>query len=382
MKKKKVASLFAFLKVWWWVEKVQANLSIWLTDLWYEFYHILSEDIWPKNDYKWEIITLNNPFVLWFWIKKIWSLFTNAFKVSRICKKEKIDVLIWQWDYFFMISGLVKLLWFKWKSIAVVHTTIWIWPKYLNLLLRFFLNLNDKIVLISNEEFNTFINKYWFKKEKLEFIYNSIDLEENSQKIQENLPIEYKNIFKNWKFTFINIWRLTPQKNQRLLLDAFEVFHKKYNKSQLIILWDWELREDLNNFRSNLSSKDDIYFLWKQENVFSFLKHSDCFVLSSLFEGFWLVLIEAMVAWLPIISTKCPSWPIEILSWKNTDGFEVTNNAILITNWDIDEMCKAMENMYLNTKIREKISKNNLIKVKEFDKSIIISKWENFIDSL
>lgn len=381
MKNKKIASLFASLKIWWWVEKVQANLSIWLADLWYDFYHILCEDLWPKNDYKWKIISLNSPFILWFWPKKILSLFKNAYNVVKICKKEKIEVLIWQWDYFFMISGLVKLLWFKWKNIAVIHTTIWIWPKYLNLLLRLLLSFHNKIVLISKEEYNTFLNEYNFKKEKLELIYNSIDIlrinELKNEKVDEI-------VFD--KFTFINIGRLTLQKGQDKLLKAFDLFNQKYHNSQLIILWDWELKQNYLDFKSSLKSWKNINFLWNKENVYKYLAKSNCFVLSSNFEGFWLVLLDSMACSLPIISTNCPSWPSEILNLKNNNilELEITENAILLPyNYNTEEfLFEAMEKIFLDENLKITLSKNNLERVKNFDMITIMNKWKNLIDNL
>lgn len=377
---KKIASLFASLKIWGWVEKVQSNLSIGLTDLGYDFYHILCEDLEPKNDYKWKIISLNSPFILWFWFKKILSLFKNTFKVVKICKKEQIDVLIWQWDYFFMISWLAKLFWFKWKNIAVVHTTIWIWPKFINLLLRFFLWLHDKIILISKEEYHTFFHEYKFQKEKLELIYNSIDVSRidvlKDEKVED---IEFN------KFTFINIGRLTYQKWQDNLIIAFDKFHKKYPNSQLVILWEWELREEYENLKDTLLSWKDIYLFWNKQNVYNYLSRSDCFVLSSRFEGFWVVLLEAMATWLPIISTNCPSGPSEVLQGSNSlSELEIYDNAILIPYDKETEkfLFQAMEKIYIDKDLRKKLSENNLKRVLDFDVKNIMIKWKNIIDNL
>ena len=56
-----------------------------------------------------------------------------------------------------------------------------------------------------------------------------------------------------------------------------------------------------------LKAKDSIHFLGNQSNVYKFLARSDCFVLSSRFEGFPVVLIEATCIGIPIISTNCPT---------------------------------------------------------------------------
>lgn len=380
MKKKKIASLFASLKVWWWVEKVQANLSIWLTDLWYDFYHILSEDIWQKNDYKWKIISLNSPFILWFWFKKILSLFVNAFKITQICKKEKIEVLIWQGDYFFMLSWLVKLFWFSWKTIAIVHTTIWIWPKYINFLLRFFLKVHDKIILTSKDEYNTFVNKYNFKDNKLGLIYNSIDV----TKIDLYKDEKVEDISFD-KFTFINIARLTFQKWQDRLIKAFDLFYKKYPNSQLIILWDWELKQDYLELKNSLKSWENIIFLWNKTNFYKYLFNSNCFVLSSNFEWFPMILIESVCMWKPIISTYCETWPKELFDSENI--FDDTNNNIFKTNYwyltslkdnSVNNLFIAMEKYYLNQDINYDTSEFR----QKFSIDYNIENWDNIIKNI
>ena len=93
---KKIASLFASIRIGGGVEKVQSNLSLALTKLGYNFYHILSEDISPKHEYAGKIISLNSPFVMGFGLKKILSLFKDAFNTARICKQEKIEILLGQ----------------------------------------------------------------------------------------------------------------------------------------------------------------------------------------------------------------------------------------------------------------------------------------------
>ena len=80
----KIISLFDSIKIWWGVEKVQSELSIELTHLWYDFIHLLLDDTVSKNDYKGNIISLNEKFIFWFWIKKIFSLLKLWFKVSKI----------------------------------------------------------------------------------------------------------------------------------------------------------------------------------------------------------------------------------------------------------------------------------------------------------
>lgn len=203
--------------------------------------------------------------------------------------QEKIDILIGQGDYFFMMSGLAKLFGFKGKTVAVVHTTIGIRPNIVTRILRFFLKLHDKVVLISKEEFDTFYRSYLFPIEKLVVIYNTIPTEDVDILIQEEIPsLDFS------PFTFINIGRLTYQKGQDRLLNAFEAVYTNNPNTQLLILGDGELKEQLIQQVQQLKSKQAIHFMGNKKNIYPYLAKSDCFVLSSCFEGFPMVLLEAL----------------------------------------------------------------------------------------
>ena len=102
---------------------------------------------------------------------------------------------------------------------------------------------------------------------------------------------------------------------------------REYTPSKLIILGDGELSDDLIKLSGNLGLKTfslignvqvddshDVYFFGFQENPFKFISKSKLFLLSSLYEGFPNVIVEAMACGIPIISSDCKSGPREILT--------------------------------------------------------------------
>jgi glycosyltransferase involved in cell wall biosynthesis len=73
---------------------------------------------------------------------------------------------------------------------------------------------------------------------------------------------------------------------------------------------------------SDLKISEDVVLTGFQHNPFSFISKADVFVLSSLFEGFANVIVEAMALGVPVISTDCPSGPAEIIK-DGENGFLV-----------------------------------------------------------
>ncbi len=114
------------------------------------------------------------------------------------------------------------------------------------------------------------------------------------------------------KKTFIAVGRLTKQKNFSLLIDAFYRVRKQLN-CQLIILGEGELRADLKGQITKLALNNNVHLLGFVDNPYAYIKHSDVFVLSSLWEGFGNVIVEALALGTQVVATNCPSGPAEIL---------------------------------------------------------------------
>jgi len=153
---------------------------------------------------------------------------------------------------------------------------------------------------------------------------------------KQYLPDVKKN---NKDFIFLHIAELHPKKNQRLLIDAFKKL--KLSHPELSIkLWIGgggmlynELKEYIN--LSGLDSTIKLLGHLNRQQVFDTMLISDCFVLSSPYETFGVVLIEAMLLGKPVISTRCGG-PESIVN-------EVS--GILVSKDNIDEYYKAMLQM-------------------------------------
>lgn len=111
----------------------------------------------------------------------------------------------------------------------------------------------------------------------------------------------------------VNCGRLTRQKDQATLLSAFAAV-KGQPAPELWILGEGEERPGLERLSRELGVSSRVTFLGFQSNPYPFLAAADVFVLSSRWEGFANVVVEALACGTPVVSTDCPYGPSEILA--------------------------------------------------------------------
>jgi glycosyltransferase involved in cell wall biosynthesis len=103
---------------------------------------------------------------------------------------------------------------------------------------------------------------------------------------------------------FVTVGRYTREKNQALLLDAFAEVHAGDPRARLLLVGHGPLEEELRAQVIRLGLSGVAFVTGALRNPFSVLEAADCFVLSSDYEGQPMVLLEAAVLGLPIVSTE------------------------------------------------------------------------------
>ena len=121
--------------------------------------------------------------------------------------------------------------------------------------------------------------------------------------IADDMPEPYRG---KRKKRIVSVGRLEPQKNHKLLLDAFADFHKKYPEYELHIFGVGELDKDLRRQAGELGIGDRVVFRGFSSNVQQEIRDNAMFVLSSDYEGISNSMIEALAMGVPVISTDCP----------------------------------------------------------------------------
>jgi glycosyltransferase involved in cell wall biosynthesis len=110
----------------------------------------------------------------------------------------------------------------------------------------------------------------------------------------------------------LGIGRLTKQKDFPTLIRAFASVAAR-RACRLMILGEGRERQDLQRLTSELGLDDRVALPGFVDNAMGYMGEAGLFVLSSAWEGFGMVLVEAMACGTPVVSTDCPSGPREIL---------------------------------------------------------------------
>jgi glycosyltransferase involved in cell wall biosynthesis len=119
--------------------------------------------------------------------------------------------------------------------------------------------------------------------------------------------------WQGWKGKrIITVGRLKAQKNHSLLLRAFSRVRQRVD-ARLMILGVGELESRIRQEIDVAGLADEVLMPGHVADPMPYYRSADLFVLSSNYEGFGMVLIEALASGLPVVSTDCPGGPAEIL---------------------------------------------------------------------
>ncbi|EPA8835247.1 TPA: CDP-glycerol glycerophosphotransferase family protein [Campylobacter jejuni] len=211
-------------------------------------------------------------------------------------------------------------------------------------------NFYDKIFSVSkqtnSENKKNLADLYGIEENKFDFLENMINNEDIIEKSKEKLDkkLEKKYFKKDYKI-FINIARLSIEKDQAKLIQAFKVINDKYPKTLLLILGEGPLKEDLEKLIKDLKLDKKVFLLGRIFNPFPYLKKADCFVMSSNHEGQPMTLLEALVLNKAIVATDIPG-NVSVLD--NRGGLIVENNVNGLISGMERFLCGKIENKIFN----------------------------------
>jgi glycosyltransferase involved in cell wall biosynthesis len=221
---------------------------------------------------------------------------------------------------------------------------------YFRKVVRDVMNKSDVVVAQSNNTRENAI-KYYSPIKEIKVIplpYEKTSFKKISRK---KLGLDKDKIY------LISIGRVVKRKGYDFLIRGLAELNNPNAHS--LILSDGPEKQNLQNLAKSLNVSNQVHFLGlvDEQKKFQYLSNSDIYVLSSVHEGFGIVLQEAMQVGLPIIATN---------NGGQTDVIDEGENGFLMNYGDTKKMKEMIERILKDKKLRNNMVKENMKKVNEF----------------
>lgn len=329
----------------------------------------------PENDYKEDIpddvsiVSLNSRGML--------DSARLILSLSQFLKKEAPDIIctsIYRVKPLSLVTALaIKLSRVKARVFLTEHGNLsWCMETAKLASLRGFLIRNkflypekDNVVCVSKGLRDDLVKNWGVSAARTKVIYNPVEID----RIQTLAKEEVEHLwFKEKLPVIIACGRLDPQKNYHLLLRVFAAASKKINDLRLVILGEGLLKQELIEYAEALGISDKVAFIGFQKNPFKYIARAKALVLSSVMEGFPMVLIEAMACGTPVISTRCESGPEELI----TDCID----GLLTPVGDEKALADAVIRLLNDEPFRKRLAEAGKMRVEEFRVEKITAEYE------
>ncbi len=303
--------------------------------------------------------TSKNPF------KVLYHIIKRILLIGRIVKKEEIDILFAH----ALISNFICVLVKKYfrlniPLILTFHTPLEMGIKDMGIAgrisKRIIINNKkyiNKIICVS-EGLREEVHNLGFPMEIIDKINNPVDIATVRKSIKPRPDKEMSDIKQNTETILLSAGRLVTAKNYTLLLEAFKLVRKTVN-AKLIIIGDGPLKNNLLIKAKDLGIAGHVAFPGWQSNPFNWIAHADLFILSSSWEAFGNVIIEALACNIPVISTDCPVGPREII----THGV----NGFLADPEDKNDLAKKIIHLLSDRRLYESLRRNGRKRADDFN---------------
>lgn len=312
-----------------------------------------------------------------------WNDFCAIFEIVNLIKKEKPDIvhlnsskisILGSFSYFIYSLLRKKSKTANCKLIYTAHGWVfteplpgwqklfYFWSERLTAVFK------DKIIVLSEKDYNIAINELKIPKKKIILIYNGLDEKKINflprQEARAIISQEHQNNNELWVGTIGNLYKT---KGFEYLVGAIKILNDQNKLNfKLFVVGEGSERKCLENLISEYRLGQKIFLVGERKNAASLLKAFDIYVSSSVKEGFPYSILEAMAAELPIVATRVGGVPEMLINQES---------GVLIDAKNLGSLANSLSELILNLDIRQTLTLNAKKRVAEkFSLSVMTEK--------
>lgn len=308
---------------------------------------LLDLDVCSHVVYKYPVIF--RPFI------KVWKNILFFIRLQRVINQINPDFFVIDSTYDTMVFRVFHHA----KIIAESHTArsfIHVERGNTDKMFSDFENKADIVVSLTKDE-----AREWNKAKRVEVIPDFIE----KKPVPDFSRPEFKRV--------ISSGRLVAQKRQEDLIMAWKKVTAKHPDWVLDIYGTGERLKELQALIQSSGLQNTIKILSPIKSFDEELAKCDFCVMSSLYEGFSLVIAEAMMAGTPCISYDCPYGPSDLIDDKH--------NGLLVPNGNVEKLSDAINWMIEHPELRMKMGQQAYYDIQRYTVECVIPKWKKLFES-
>jgi glycosyltransferase involved in cell wall biosynthesis len=289
-------------------------------------------------------------------------------RLTRFLRATKPDVLHCHM-YHANILGRVTRMFVRIPVVVSNAHNIYEGGLFRELMYRLTNRLSDVTTNVCKAAVDRYVKRHIVPKGKIRLVYNGIDTARftqgtvSSARAREELGL-------GGEFVWLAIGALSERKDYGNLLNAFPKVLESDPTAKLLIVGGGELGEQLESLSSNLGLLNEVIFVGEDTDVLKYLRVADGYVMSSGWEGFPMVLLEASAMALPAVCTDVGG-NSEIIQHDRSGFLVEPRNSNLLSL----EMRKIMEMTSSERGTMGEVGRRYV--EKNFEISTIVSSWED-----
>lgn len=293
------------------------------------------------------------------------SKFQKYFQLRKILKDNDFDLII---DFRHRINPAMELVFLHYiysgfKTVYTIHSSkLEVYLTSKKWVSKQILKRVSQVVTVSKGLKEKLSREYNFNKSIV--IPNTISVQ-SSEKATDFTPLNYKYC--------IAVGRLVELKQFDQLIKIYAYSELPNQNIHLVILGEGNQRKNLEALVSELNIKEFVHLLGFKNNRFDYIKNAEFLALTSQYEGFSMVILEALYLETPVIAFDCPTGPSELIQHQK--------NGLLIENQHFELFKQAMNTMISDQELYNLCKQNSKPSTEKFSSAIIQKKWLDLVQN-